>query len=159
VISGSVSGIDKAFDGIMDDMINGLGIAVGDAVYDVATSLLERTPVDALEARDNWNIAIGQPDTSVSEGIGGEDGYYIDHSYLGRPKTGLYRSSNTPPPLASEPKPRPLTVIDYKQIKLQPVYVTNSNEYISDLDSGGHSKQAPSGIVDVAIQDYMSSPN
>lgn len=148
VISVNVTGMDKTLSGLVGDFALDADKETLRAGYEMVDVLAEGTPVDAVEARDNWNIAVGSPDLSVIVGIKGK-------SYRGRPKTGLYRGESSPPSLEQEPYFKEYPIIDFRTIKGQNVFVTNSNDYIAELDEGTLSKQAPQGIVDVAVQGFV----
>ena len=100
------------------------------------SSIVKKTPVDTGRARANWNIAVGNPDSSVSDGT---------------MKSGMkYRSFGEVPGSDGD----------------EPVYISNNLPYIETLEYGGYpnppkggegktengfSKQAPEGMVGVTI--------
>lgn len=97
-------------------------------VLDLLTRLVKKTPVDTGRARGNWQVSITEfPDTFV-EVTDKDGGSTIDE--------GLAELTN-----------------------LQPyalVYITNNVPYILYLE-GGHSGQAPEGMVAVSLSELAET--
>ena len=92
-------------------------------VLDLWASITRRTPVDTGRARANWFVSEGQPTSQVDLHPGA--------------KTG------------SIPEPPAPDVSNLKGD--QSVFIVNNLPYIEALENG-HSKQAPNGMVRLAIQ-------
>lgn len=91
--------------------------------FDLWRSITARTPVDTGRARANWFVTEGQPSTQMDEHKGA--------------KTGQVPA----------PAPPDVSGITGEE----PVYIINNLPYIEALENG-HSKQAPNGMVKLAIQ-------
>ena len=90
---------------------------------DLWSSITRRTPVDTGRARANWFLNVGAPSQRVDE--------YPDA------KTGSVPAPELP---------------DISKVDgYQPVFIINNLPYIEALENG-HSKQAPNGMVRLAIQ-------
>jgi len=111
----------------LESFANQLNIALPLVVQKVAidlwTSITMRTPVDTGRARANWFLTQGAPSTQLDE-------------YKGA-KTGE----------VAPPTPPDVSTITGDE----PVYIVNNLPYIEALENG-HSKQAPAGMVALAIQ-------
>lgn len=102
----------------------------------VATSLVEEltiiTPVDTSKAISNWQVTLDTP--SASE---------IDAHYPGEDGSTKSQSANQARSLAS-------AVLKKKRPK-QTIYISNTAEYIRDLEEGS-SKQAPAHFIKSAVE-------
>lgn len=112
-----------------------LGVSLPSIVKKAAAVMVERvvhsTPHDTGRARAGWRVAIGAPDTSVTE----ETDYEGD--------TTIAKGQAI---IAAATVLAPGT----------PITITNSLDYISALDSGW-SAQSPAGMVSRAIQAGINS--
>ena len=95
---------------------------------DLWTKISERTPVDTGRARANWFLTVGAPSQQVEMHEGA--------------KTGQIPA----------PPPPDVSGID----GTQPVYIVNNLKYIEPLENG-HSQQAPSGMVKLAMQEVATN--
>lgn len=93
--------------------------------FDMHKDIMERTPVDTGRARANWMASVGEPSKDVN----------------------LYPNvKSTGNPQIAAPMPPPLDIDGTKDS-----YIINNLPYIKALDEG-HSKQAPNGMVKLAMQ-------
>jgi hypothetical protein len=111
------------------------GRAQGDIVRFVALKIFRQfvagdphNPVDTGFSRGNWNLGIGAPDESVR----GE-----------RPKRKAGEAGGEVFPAPPDPN---VSDVDGKQ----PVYITNSVEYVQYLEDGT-STQAPHGFIAIGL--------
>jgi hypothetical protein len=94
-------------------------------------------PVDTGYSRANWNIAKGEPDASVLPR------QYWKLVGTSKSRVKVRDSYATPtPPEVPDPEGEPL-------------YVTNSVDYVQYLEEG-HSKQAPSGFIRISAEKVAS---
>lgn len=113
-----------------------IGTVVQKVATDLFTSIVKRTPVDTGRARAGWGLSIGtaavptKPAGTYSEAKG-EPGQY---------PTGL-----AIPDVSS---------IDGTQV----VYILNNVEYVPFLEAGS-SKQAPNGMVKLALMEAETEIN
>lgn len=91
--------------------------------FDMHGDIMRRTPVDTGRARSNWFATVGSPSAEVDVHGSGKKGEVI------------------PQP------PAPRLEID----GTQDTYIINNLPYIKALDEG-HSKQAPNGMVKLAMK-------
>jgi len=115
-----------------------LDVAVRKIVFDAFGMVTKKTPVDTGRARANWIVSVNSIDRTVML-----DGY-------GDPK-GAHAGSSSPPS-----KPRAKTPSIKKGDGVNPIYITNSLDYIHDLENGT-SKQAPNGMVAITINEIRGS--
>lgn len=80
-------------------------------------NVIQETPVDSGRARNNWFLSVDIPDDSVTTST----------------SSGLATIRSL--------RKMPLRVLDRK------IYLSNNLPYIGALEYGGHSKQAPNGMV------------
>lgn len=100
-----------------------IGIVTQKVAGDLFGELTKGTPVDTGRARAGWAISQGAPSAFVP------------------PLPPKGERVEFPPPAVPL-----LSGIDGSQV----VYLTNNVEYIGALENG-HSQQAPSGMVDIAV--------
>ena len=87
--------------------------------------IVMRTPVDKGHARANWNVAVGQPDRSITEGNDAGGGSTVSRGtqvVLGDFQAG------------------------------QRLFITNAVDYVDELENGS-SRQAPEGMVRVTAEE------
>lgn len=101
-------------------------------------SLTNLTPVDTGRARAGWAMAIGQPSDFLPPDVAPAD------RKSRRKKKGVKPLK----PIFEKPDPDydVLAAVDGKQ----PLFITNSVEYIEALENG-HSAQAPAGMVRITV--------
>lgn len=97
-------------------------LVIKHATFDLWTDITRRNPVDTGRSRANWNVAINSMDTSTR---------------------GLSHSAGSTAALHPFPGLAALRGTDT-------VHITNNLPYIQALE-GGHSKQAPNGFVQLAV--------
>lgn len=112
---------------------------LGNVVVDTATELFGEivagTPVDTGRARSSWNISAGTPDLKTNP-----EGSYPE-----------YHDENAAFQLAASQAENLLAPLRESGAQIEPIYITNALNYISDLEDGT-SKQAPVGMVEIALQ-------
>lgn len=106
-----------------DKLKIGAGLAQKKIAIDLWSSITRRTPVDTGRARANWFLTVGAPSTEVA---------HLDAKGPGS---------------VPEPPMPDVSGID----GTQSVFIINNLPYIEALENG-HSKQAPNGMVRLAIQ-------
>lgn len=112
-----------------------LGNVVADTAVELFSEIVANTPVDTGRARSSWNISLGTPDLKTNpEGIYPE---YQDQGAAYQQAQGQAES------LVGGLRESPA--------RIEPIYITNALEYISDLENGT-SDQAPVGMVKIALQ-------
>ena len=94
--------------------------------FDLLKAITDRTPVDTGRAAVSWNLSEGTPDTSVA----GEG----DHGGAGGRATAVNRG---------------LAVLTNNPFAVS--YIVNALPYIQALEFGHSKKQAPSGMVRIAL--------
>ena len=108
------------------------GIALDKAVrtiaFDAFAIVTRKTPVDTGRAKGNWNISVGTPDKSINEAA---------------TSTG-------------KGKPARNTMNVKKGDGMKPIFITNSLDYIHDLEDGT-STQAPRGMVAITVNEIRGS--
>ena len=106
---------------------------------DVFEGAVTRTPVDTGHARQGWDVTIGAPSTRR-----------FDKGSLGKGRASAKRYG---PPMTSGEikKVRKLKGAIGVAKSTPDVYIANNVEYIEALESGS-SKQAPSGMLRLALQ-------
>jgi len=115
-----------------------LDVAVRKIVFDAFGMVTKKTPVDTGRARANWIVSVRNIDRSVKvDGFGDS--------------TGAHVGSSSPP---SRPKAKTPSI--RKGDGVNPIYITNSLDYIHDLENGT-SKQARSGMVAITINEIRGS--
>jgi len=101
--------------------------------YALYSSIVRKTPVDTGRARANWNVSIGEPDSSTTE-----------------------KTRKSPKPLSSMPEPKGdesifitnnLPYIETLEYGGYPKKPKGGN----DKTINGYSKQAPEGMVGVTL--------
>lgn len=130
----------NAFNADLDAFAKKLGIT-RKAVYqrtalELWNGITQRTPVDTGRARSSWNLAIGQPDSSVPPEMG--------------PPSGKNAKKSKPPLQPSAGIP-PLQQIEGDQV----IFITSNLPYVERLENG-HSKQAPAGMVRVTVAEVVA---
>ena len=111
-----------------------IGTVTRKVAIDIFSDVVKRTPVDTGRARAGWQVTTGSPGDFVPPlPIGGFSASGPIHRKKADP--GHY-----PPPTAN------FDEIDGTQV----VYIVNNVEYIQALEDG-HSKQAPAGMVKLAL--------
>jgi hypothetical protein len=88
--------------------------------------IVMRTPVDTGRARGNWNVGVGSPDRSTTEGTDRAGGGTIAR---GSAPIAAWQGTGS-------------------------LFITNSLPYIIPLEDG-HSSQAPAGMVKVTIAELQ----
>jgi hypothetical protein len=96
---------------------------------DISTRVIMATPVDTGRARGNWNPSIGQPDTSTD--------------------------AERKDPAGGATVAAVAGVVESGPASGRRFYLMNNLPYIIPLEYGW-SKQAPSGMVRLAVQDYRN---
>lgn len=97
---------------------------------DLFTSVVLKTPVDTGAARGNWSVSLGVQNVPVA------DKNRTD-------KTG----ASTIGAIAAG--------VDQYKLSIQNLYLSNNLPYIIALEEGTGSKQAPNGMVRLAIQEFQ----
>lgn len=98
-------------------------------VLDLHSKITLLTPVDTGRARSSWNIQEGTPNTSIPPEVA--------------QAKGENRGKGSPPAIPYAPPAVQIT-------GEKPVFITSSLEYVQYLEEGS-SKQAPNGMVAIAI--------
>lgn len=111
-------------DRVVGSAANKFGRAV---LLEAMGRIMNRTPVDRGTARANWNVAEGAPDTSTDE--------------------GATRSS-----VSGKKAQNRAAIASIKLFDGDTAYIANGLPYIRRLEDG-YSKQAPSGMVKVTIEE------
>lgn len=106
--------------------------------FDLFRDIVKRTPVDTGRARANWMMTEGAPATGT---IGEFRKEHVAKSRKKDKKAVLY----------SAPVPPPRSGFSGRQ----PIFIVNNLPYIEALENG-HSKQAPFGMVELAIENQMA---
>jgi hypothetical protein len=118
----------------LSDFTKRVMVTVG---LEVHAEVTERTPIDVGWARRNWIPSVGSPAPTVETPATRE----------GREQALASR--------AAQQEQGVLELFSYK-LGSGPIYIVNGVPYIGRLNEG-HSAQAPSGFVQKAIQDGISS--
>jgi hypothetical protein len=116
-------------------------LLVNGVAKEVLAELVRSTPVDTGRARSNWLVSVGSPRQEV----------ILPHApgrYLGIAETA---NASTAIALGS-------VIIDGRR-KSVPIYITNSVDYLTKLDTKGTSKQAPIGFIQSAILRAVPNAN
>lgn len=108
---------------VLEDLGQFTGRVVQKLAMDITANLIETTPIDTGWARSNWVPNIGEPVTSTT---GAPEGVSFASQQAGIAGLASY------------------------QVALGAVFITNNVPYIQVLNDG-HSKQAPIGFVQLAI--------
>lgn len=103
--------------------------AIRKIALDLSARIIQATPVDTGRARANWMLGIGTPDLSTSS----------DEDKSGHTTTASVMSG----------------LENYNYESGHSIFITNSLPYIARLENG-HSKQAPNGMVKIALAEYSS---
>jgi hypothetical protein len=106
-----------------DDMQKSIGATIKQVALEIDLDVRDHTPVDTGRARDNWFMTLGAPSSDYN------------------PHPGLPRGA------AIAPHPPE----DIHPTGNEPVYIVNNTPYIEQLEQGS-STQAPSGMVELAVQ-------
>lgn len=101
-----------------------VGLVMKHAAFELYRDITLRNPVDTGRSRANWNVAVGAPDTSVTP--------------ITVTSSGGARA------------PREFPVLPAINAAHDTIHITNNLPYIQALERG-HSKQAPSGFVQLAV--------
>jgi hypothetical protein len=110
-----------------------VGEAVRECAVDVATSVIEETPVDTGRARSNWIVRIDAPAVGTSSArVPGSAGSTADANT----RAAIEAASGV--------------IRQFDVGKNQSIHVTNNLAYMGRLNSG-HSRQAPVGFVMIAV--------
>lgn len=110
------------------------------AFTEVATRIIQMTPVLTGTARSNWLPTVDVPSNEVIE----------PHEELGNNAAG-FTGDLTGAPLTSEEKSKLTQAIDaFRKGNGTKLYLSNNLDYIAKLDAGS-SQKAPGGMVDPAI--------
>lgn len=104
--------------------------------FDMHADIMKRTPVDTGRARANWFVSVGLPSKDVAEFPGVPTNYAMKKG-----KRVKVRNAEIPQP------PAPELEID----GTRNTFIINNLPYIKALDEG-HSKQAPNGMVKLAMK-------
>ena len=108
------------------------GVAIDKAVrkiaFDAFAMVTKKTPVDTGRAKGNWNISAGSVNKSINE--------TATSTGQGRPATN------------------PMNVKKGDGVK--PIYITNSLDYIQNLEDGT-SQKAPNGMVAITVNEIRAS--
>lgn len=99
---------------------------------EIATRIVQRSPVDTGQFRGNWQLGDGGPDNRTDSPF--------DKQALGSPPS-------------SETFTRWLDQLEGTRAG-SIVYITNSLPYARRLEYEGYSKQAPAGMVRVTVVEY-----
>jgi hypothetical protein len=91
--------------------------------FDMHGDIMQRTPVDTGRARANWFATVGEPSKEVH----------------------LYADAKSGDSAIPQPQSPPLEIDGTRD-----TYIINNLPYIKPLDEG-HSKQAPNGMVKLAM--------
>ena len=120
------------FQADLDAFAQLLDITVANVVrriaFELYTKITRGWPVDTGYSRANWRLAVGEPDLTV----------------LPPPPSGSAGQGEIYAP--PDPDPAALVGIDGKE----PVFITNNVDYAIYLEEGS-SQQAPSGVVQVSV--------
>jgi hypothetical protein len=107
------------------------GVALDKAVrkiaFDAFSMVTKKTPVDTGRAKGNWNFSVN----SINESVDDEAN-----------STGQGRPAKSPD--------------IQKGDGLKQIYITNSLDYIHDLENGT-SKKAPNGMVAITVNEIRAS--
>lgn len=112
----------------LDDVGNDIAIIAGIAVI---KELVYRTPVDTSQAISNWQAFIGSPKDKI-----------INAHFVGNAGSTRFQS-------AEETTFNAIAILKSKKPG-QKIYISNSLDYIKDLNDGS-SSQAPAGFVEAAV--------
>ncbi len=99
--------------------------------FDIFAGVVSETPVDTGRAMNNWNISVGFPDSSITDGGGSESGIKTS-----KQATAVAALGGLPP--------------------FSTVWISNSLPYIVPLNEGS-SDQAPSGYIDRVIVNELAT--
>ena len=120
-----------SFDGDINRFSKRTGVALDKAVrkiaFDAFRMVTKKTPVDTGRAKGNWNLSVDSIDKSVDEEA---------------TSSGQGRATKTPD--------------IQKGDGLKQIYITNSLDYIQDLENGT-SKKAPNGMVALTVNEIRAS--
>lgn len=118
-------------------------------IKDISKRIILRTPVFTGQARYNWNPSIESPDLTVRE-YGGHDNAPVQQSAV----------ANYPQYRYLAPAESPASRDAYERVKLvapwavgDKYYLTNSVEYINDLEHG-HALQSANGMVRITVAEF-----
>lgn len=120
----------KATNRTMADVLDGV-------VLEVATRMVQKSPVDTGKFRGNWQIGVRGPDTRVD-------------SDFDKQALGSAPSANSFARWQDQIEGENVGAI---------IYITNSLPYARRLEYEGYSKQAPAGMVRVTLAEYASIIN
>lgn len=131
------------FERNLDEFSRQVGLAHAIVVKKVALDLfgliVKGTPVDKGRARASWTIAVGAPDrTTQPEG----DYPLFQHDPAAVAVVARQKGEAVLSGLEAR--------ADADGVIREPIYISNNLPYIEELEQG-HSKQAPSGMAELAI--------
>ena len=106
-----------------------IGVVTMRATLGIFNGIVQRTPVDTGRARASWAVSVAEPSTLYIEPV---------------PKAKKGESQEVLPP--------PEFPAELEIDGTQKVYIVNNLPYIEPLENG-HSKQAPNGMVKLALID------
>ena len=120
-----------SFDSDIKRFSKNTGVAIDEAVrkiaFDAFRMVTKKTPVDTGRAKGNWNVSVDSVNSSINEEA---------------TSTGKGRPGHAP---------------DIKKGDgLKPIFITNSLDYIEDLENGT-SQQAPHGMVAITVNEIRGS--
>jgi len=102
-------------------------IVIRKIALDLYNGITQKTPVDTGRAKGNWNISVSRKDETIND-----NATSTSFGNKGTPKYTVKKGDG-----------------------LRDIYITNSLPYIYALE-GGHSGQAPSGMVELTINEVRT---
>lgn len=115
-----------------------VGTVVKRVVLELHNKIVLRTPVDTGRARASWGISVGE--------VGG---------YVAPPRGKKVKGSKAAATMEAQNKAAPMKAIPPEAAVGKKFYIFNNLPYIKPLEYG-HSKQAPAGMVRVAMAEVAA---